>query len=421
MLEEIQKRPFARPLFWLIMGILLQVCFPLQHLSWLLLIVVAATVLISLCFANRQPDGSYQYRWVWGVLMAFLILFVAIQATELAEQRRALPPSSSWLQEKAKQAQTEMIGRLDELRLPDETKAVLAAITINYTKTMTRETRSRFSATGVAHLFSVGGFHVGIVCAFLGLLFAVFPKRSLFHWIKFLLTISLLWAFTFLAGLSNPAVRAALMFTIYLTGQMLKQQPERYNTLAATAFCMLVYKPFFLFDIGFQLSFSAVFFILYLQPRLYRLIELRNPIFKSLWGVLTVTVAAQTGIVFLSCLYFGECSTVFLFTNLFLSLLSTLLIPLTLVWMIVPSGIPGLEILQWIIEVLSRGMMEIVYRFSMIPGATLSLRFDFITSLSAYCILGLLLYYFRTKQTRLLLSALLLVLFLLCRQIFFMV
>jgi len=417
MLEEIQKRPFARPLFWWITGILLQVCFPLQHLSWFLLLLVALVVVISLFFVKRQSAVSYQNRWVWGMLIACLFVFLAIQTTDLAEKRMALPPSSGWLLEKAKETQAEMVSKLDALQISDDEKAVLATLTVNYRKALSRETRSRFSATGVAHILSVSGFHVGIVAGLLALLFARFPKRPVFRWLRFLFTLVLLWAYAYIAGLSNPAVRAALMLTIFLTGQALNRRPERYNTLAAAAFCMLAYNPFALFDIGFQLSFTAVFFILYLQPRFYGLIELRNPVFKLFWGILTVTTAAQIGTVFLSCFYFGSFSTVFLFTNLLLSLLATALIPLVLCWMILPAGMPGIGILQWTIEVSSKSMMEVVNRFSQIPGATFALRFDLLTLLCAYSILGLLLYYFRSKRTWMLFSVLILILFLICRQI----
>ena len=419
MLEEIQKRPFARPLFWWITGILLQVCFPLQQVSLVLLVGIAVVVVLSLCYAKGQPTVAYHYRWVWGVVIACFFLFFAIQATDFAEKRMSMPPSSGWLQEKAKNTQAAMVSKLDKLQVSDDEKAILATLTVNYRKALSRDARSRFTTTGVAHLLSVSGYHVGIVCGFLALLFAAFPKRPLFNWLKYLLTMILLWAFAFIAGLSNPAIRAALMVSIYLTGQVLNRRPERYNSLAAAAFCMLAYNPLSLFDVGFQLSFTAVFFILYLQPRFYRLIELRNPIFKMLWGILTVTTAAQIGTVFLSCFYFGSCSTVFLFTNLFLSLAATVLIPSTLLWMLLPTEIPGIGMLQWVIEVLIKSMMEVVNRFSAISGATLAIRFDLITLLCAYAILGLLLVYLRSKRSWMLFAGLLLILLLLCRQLLF--
>jgi len=419
MWEEIQKRPFVRPLFWWITGILLQVCFPLERLSWFLLLLVAGMVVLSFFHARRQPDVLYPYRWVWGVMITCLFLFFAIQSTSLAGERMSSPRSSGWLFVKAKETQAAMVAKLDKLQVSDEDKAILATLTVNYRQTLNRETRNRFSASGVAHIISVSGFHVGIVSGFLALLFSVLPGRPFFRWLKYLLTMLLVWAYAFISGLSPPATRAALMISIYLTGQVLNRRPERYNSLAAAAFCMLAYNPLSLFDIGFQLSFTAVFFILYLQPRFSRLIELRNPVFITLWGIVTVTTAAQIGTVFLGCFYFGGCSTVFLFTNLFVSLMATVLIPTTLFWMILPQEIPGMGILQWVIEVLIKGVMGVVDRFSSVPWATLTIRFDLITLLCAYAILGLFLCYFRSKHTWMLFSALLLILFLLCRQLFF--
>lgn len=417
MIEEIQKRPFVRPLFYWITGIVLQVCFPLQQLSCLLLLPVVVVVILSL-FAVKKASGIfYDSRWIWGVVVSCLFIFLAIQLTALAEPRLTAPVHTTWLQERAHNVQEHMVGKLDKLHLNDNEKSILATITVNYRKAMRREVRHQFSATGVAHLLSVSGFHVGIVAALLSVLFSVFPKRTVFRWLRFILILLLVWAFAYIAGLSAASVRAALMFSVYVVGEQFQYRRDRYNTLVAAAFCMLVYNPFYLFDIGFQLSFIAVFFILYLQPRFYNLIEVRNPLIAMPWGVLCVTVAAQIGTVFLCAFYFGEVSTVFLFTNLFLSLLATVLIPLTLFYMLLPAGMPGYGWLQSIVEILTKGMMWIVERFSQLPGATFSLRFDFFTLIFAYIILGLVLYYFQSRRFRVLFVGLLLLLFVLSRQI----
>lgn len=416
MIYEIQKRPFVRPLFCWITGIVLQVCFPLQQLSFILLLPVIVVVVISLFSSNRQIP-SYQARWIWGMLLFSLLIFLAIQATALAEQRLGVISDPGYLRESARRMQEFMVSKLDNLPLDNKEKSILATITVNYRKAMSWDLRNQFAATGVAHLLSVSGFHVGIVATVLTTLFSVLPNSMVFRWIRFILLLLLVWAFAYIAGLSAPSVRAALMFSIYLTGRQLQYRPDRYNTLAAAAFCMLVYNPFNLFDVGFQLSFIAVFFILYLQPRFYRLIEVRNPLLAVPWGVLTVTVAAQIGTVFLCCYYFGEVSTVFLFTNLVLSLLATVLIPLVLCYMLLPTGIPGYEWLETLIAFLTKAFLGIVDRFSHLPGATLSLRFDFITMIGLYIVLGLILYYFYSKRVRILLTGLFLFLFVLCRQL----
>ena len=419
---EIRKRPFLRPLIFWIAGILMQICFPLQALSLILLVVITVIILLSffLSLSSRSNDTLlYHNRWIWGFVFALVIFFLAIQVTGLTELRLSAPQEPGLLLRKALEMQSRMVAKLDLLRLPDTDKTVLATLTVNYRKAMTWELRNQFSVTGVSHLLAVSGFHVGIVCAFVNILLSVFPrKRVVGRWMKFIVTMLCVWAFTFISGLATAAVRAAVMLTIYLTGSgVFRRKADSYNTLAGAAFCMLVYNPFYLFDIGFQLSFVAVFFILYLQPRLSSLLEIRNPLIAYPWNVLTVTVSAQVGVIFLCCFYFGQTSLVFLFTNLALSLLANVLIPATLLWMIIPAGAPGMEILRFIVETITRWFMWIVESFASLPGATLSLRFDFFTLVFSYTSLAFILLYFRSRRYWMLIASLTTLLVILCWQL----
>ena len=417
-IDEIQKRPFLRPLIFWIAGILLQICFPLQKISFIFIIIALIALLISFIIAGQHNDAFfYHYRWVWGVLFTGIVLFLAIQTTYLTEQRINKPQETGLLLSKAQEMQSRMVGKLGNLHLPDEYKSVLATLTVNYRKAMTPALRNRFSVTGISHLLAVSGFHVGIVSAFISVLLSFLSrKRVTTRWIKFLITLLGVWSFTYLSGLAIAAVRAATMISIYLTGSVIGRIPDKYNTLAGAAFCMLVYNPFYLFDVGFQLSFTAVFFILYLQPRLSMLIEIRNPLIANPWNVLTVTIAAQTGTGFLCFFYFGQSSMVFLFTNLALSLLATLLIPLTLVWMIAPASLPGIDIIRMLVETMTRWFMWVVDRFASIPGATLSLRFDFVTLVCSYLLLAFILLYFHSRRYWMLFASLMTLLLIICWQ-----
>ncbi|MDR1408223.1 MAG: ComEC/Rec2 family competence protein [Tannerella sp.] len=419
MIEELQKRPFARPLFLWIAGIVLQVCFPLQKWSVCLLIPVSAVLLFSFCFSGKNARPQYYARWLWGALFSCIVVFMSIQMTAYAEQRLYAPHESGWLEQQARAVQIRMAHRLDNLRLSDDEKSILATITISYRQTMSREVLRKFSTAGVAHILSVSGFHVGILYGFLSFLFSGFSKRRFLKWVRIVLLLLALWAFAFIAGLSVSTVRATLMSSIYLAGQAFLRRPERHNTLAATAFLLLVYNPFYLFDIGFQLSFLAVLFIFWLQRPLSRLIEVRNPLLSTPWDVLTITVAAQVGTTFLCCYYFGVVSTVFLMSNLILSLLATALIPLAVMWMILPDGMSWFGALQWAVEYLTHGFVWVVDGFGTLPGATLSLRFDFVSLVCAYAFLGCLLLFFRYRQGRMLFVSLSILLGMLCRQIFY--
>lgn len=415
-IQEIQKRPFLRPLFFWIAGILFQVCFPLQAVSLVLPLFIVVILVISF-FLYKQDEALFVFgnRWVWGVVFMGMVVFLAIQMTYLAELRLQSQAAPVFLLRKAQEVQLVMVERLSALRLPDSNKSVLATLTVNYRQAMTRELMNQFSITGVSHLLAVSGFHVGIVGAFVSALLSFLPDRkTVFRWGRYIVTMLCIWMFAYISGLTAASTRAAVMLTIYLTGHVLRRRPDKYNTLAGAAFFMLVYNPFYLFDVGFQLSYVAVFFILYLQPRFSRLIEIRNPLIANPWNVLTVTVAAQIGTVFLCFYYFGKSSVVFLFTNLFLSLLATLLIPATLLWMIIPTWMPGMDWLRMAIETMSRCMMWVVDHFSAIPGVTLSVRFDFFTLVFSYLCLAFVLLYFRLRRYWMLIAALGTLLVILC-------
>jgi competence protein ComEC len=321
--------------------------------------------------------------------------------TYLKELSFGIPHTANSLISKAGEVQRYMVEQLNLLNSPDSEKAVLATITVGYRQAMNSELNRQFATTGVSHILSVSGYHVGIVSGFVTVLLSFIPNtKTLFRWIKFLLTILTVWAFTYISGLSTAAVRAAVMISIFLTARVLSRTYDSYNTLAGAAFCMLVYNPFYLFDIGFQLSYIAVFFLLYLQPRFRSLLAIRNPLIAVPWDAVTVTCAAQLGAIFLCFYYFGQSSLVFVFTNLFMSLISIILIPATLLWMLLPKWIPGISILTGIIEYLSHNMMWVIGEYASMPGAALSLRFDFFTMVMSYMTLAFVLIYSRTKRFR---------------------
>jgi competence protein ComEC len=416
-IQEILKRPFVRPLIFWITGTLLQVCFPLQTVSIILFAGVVVFMIISAIVSKRNKDLSFTYRsrWVWGVIFAVLLVFFSIQRMSFAEQQAGRVPEPGFLLTKAIEQQERMVNKLDSLRISDEEKAVLATLTVNYRRNMPRDVSRQFSVVGLSHLLSVSGFHVAIISMFIGMMFSFMPVRIVFfRYLRYMLTILFIWIFTFTTGLATAAVRAAVMISIYLAGKMSNRRSDSYNTLAGAAFCMLVYNPLYLFDIGFQLSYTAVFFILYLEPRLSRLLEVKNPLLASPWDTLTITISAQTGTIFLCFYYFGESSMVFLFTNLFLSLLSTILIPVTMLWMNIPPWMPEGELIRWAVETMTKSMMWVVERFASIPGATTSVRFDFFTLILSYLCLALIMSYFRERKYGLLFASFLTLFIILC-------
>lgn len=410
-IKEIQKRPFVRPLFIWITGILLQSIFNCSIISFLLIVI--PTVFIAFAWLAPGIDVAgcnYELRWIWGVVFLSLLLSFSIQRTAYWQGGRG-ESGTSFLMEFAGGKQGYLLKPFDRLNLSKEEKSVLATITLGYRKDMSRDVRKRFSLTGVAHLLAVSGFHVAVVCGFLSLLFSFLPKSPFYRWLKYLLTLCLLWCFVVITGLAPSAVRAGLMLTLYLSGRVLRRTTDGYNTLAAAAFCMLAFNPLYLFDVGFQLSYLAVLSILFLQPRLQDLIMVRNPIVAIPWGWITVTLAAQAGTTLLCLYYFGQFSLVFLCTNLPLTFLATFLIPAGLIWILLPAGIPGYGLLQLFVEKMTHTLFWIVDSFSRVTQVAFYTRIGLLVTVLGYGSILCFLLYLKTRRPGMLLAGLLLLLF----------
>jgi competence protein ComEC len=107
------------------------------------------------------------------------------------------------------------------------------------------------------------------------------------------------------------------MFTVIALSRPLNYSTNIYNTLAVAAFALLVYEPYLVMSVGFQLSFLAVIGIVYVQPKLARLWEPGNGLLDKVWQVTCVSFAAQLATFSLGLLYFHQFPVYFLVSNLF--------------------------------------------------------------------------------------------------------
>ena len=394
MINELRKRPFARPLLLWISGILFYVFLPFQCIMLFLL----AALLLLMLFSKKEETPVYSNRRDWGIVFAVLLLSLSILFTAWNDMREGESAWLSLLLHDAALLRESLLSRLETLPLAEKDRDVLGAMLLGDTTMLDREVRLQFSVTGVAHILSVSGFHVAVVCGFFSFLLKPLPSTGVFRWIKYTATMLLLWSFTLISGLAPPSVRAALMLSFFLTGQVINRSTDGYNTLAASAFIMLVYNPFYLFDIGFQLSYIAVWFILLLYSPLERLLEIRNPLLSEPYGWIVVSVAAQAGTSFLCLYYFNQFPVLFLLTNLPFSLVSMLLIPAGLIYMLLPAVFPGVELLGWGLAQMMNFLLYIVESFSVFPWATFIIPFDFFDLILAYVFLFLLVSFVYRKQ-----------------------
>lgn len=185
--------------------------------------------------------------------------------------------------------------------------AVASALLLGYKEDLSEELRTTYVQTGSMHALAVSGTHVGLV--YLGLYFLVrrLPWRGIWkRWGDVVLVLLGIWTFALITGGSPSVMRAALMFTIFQIGQATQQQAPIWNVLGATALILLVANPYYLFDLGFQLSFAAVAGIVGLRRVLLRYSPVLPSWLQGPWDVLLVGVSAQLGTLPLSLYYFHQ-------------------------------------------------------------------------------------------------------------------
>jgi competence protein ComEC len=204
---------------------------------------------------------------------------------------------------------------------------IAEALLIGYTNDLDKDLVQAYSNTGVVHIIAISGMHLGLIYIILVWLFALTPGIKKYKWMQALLILSCLWLFSLLTGGSASVLRSAVMFTFITLGKTIfTKQASMYNSLAASAFVMLVYNPYYLWDVGFQLSYLAVVGIVIFQKPVYNLIYVKNKWANKVWEMMAITLAAQI-LTFPVCIYyFHQFPNLFLITNLIAVPLSTVIL-----------------------------------------------------------------------------------------------
>ncbi len=217
--------------------------------------------------------------------------------------------------------------KLSHYSFSSKTLAIINALLLGQRHDIDSQTLANYTKAGAIHILALSGLHVGIIIFLFKNLFSFLLRFKNGAIIRMLLLLSLLWFFAFITGFSPSILRASTMFSFLLIGQQIQSRTSSYNSLIASFFILLCFNPMLLFDVGFQLSYIAVFSILWIHPILSPIYIPKNKLIKLYWDTITVSIAAQVGILPLSLFYFHQFPSLFLITNLvILPFLSIILI-----------------------------------------------------------------------------------------------
>jgi competence protein ComEC len=256
--------------------------------------------------------------------------------------------------------------------LPDQDAAALAStLILGYRADLNKDVIEAYSKTGTMHVLSVSGMHVGIVFLVLSFLLRTMDKNKGLIVVRILLIITAIWFYSLISGFSSPVCRAALMISFVLIGKALNKNQNSYNLIAISAFFLLLYYPYYLFDVGFQLSYLAVCGLVYFHPKFYHSLYFRNKFIDYTWSYSALSLAAQLATFPLSLYYFHQFPLYFLLSNLLIVLPVTIIMYAGILLLAIPFSfllIPLGKFLSGLINLTN----DILFRIENLPFASLS-------------------------------------------------
>ncbi len=261
--------------------------------------------------------------------------------------------NENWLDKFLFATREKVVGIIRK-NIPGEKEQGLAeALLIGYKNDLDRTLVQSYTNTGVVHIIAISGMHLALVYWLLLRIFKPLKRKKNIKWLRPILIIAGLWVFSLLAGAQASVLRSAVMFTCIVIGENMSKKTSILNTLAISAFILLCYDPFWLWDVGFQLSYAAVLSIVIFMQPIYDLFYVRNKILDFIWKLNAVTIAAQILTVPVSLYHFHQFPNYFLFTNFVAVPLSSIIV-LGEIFLCFVSFLPLLatlvgKILTWLI------------------------------------------------------------------------
>lgn len=260
--------------------------------------------------SNSGNPGAFNYkRWC---------IFQSITHQVFLKQNEYIllkGTNTNWLQQQLYNIRDWTINSLQENIPGEQEQAVAEALLIGYRNDLDKDLVQAYSNTGVVHIIAISGLHLGMIYTAMVWLLSFFKRFRFMQVLQPFIILFVIWMFTLVAGAAPSIFRAAVMFTFILGSKIINRKWNMYNTLAASAFCMMVMNPFVLWDVGFLLSYAAVLGIVAFMKPVNNWFYFKNKSLQKIWGLASVTISAQVFTVPIVVFYFHQFPNLFLITN----------------------------------------------------------------------------------------------------------
>lgn len=310
--------------------------------------------------------------------------------------------SPSFFKKHLVEVRTKALFLFDRLITNEKARQIAKALVLGDKENLSDEVQHAYANSGAMHVLAVSGLHVGLIYLLLSTVLKRLPlvpkKRNV---VTAIVSIIVLFVYALLTGLSPSVFRAFVMFGFFALAKAINRRTNSYNTLAASALVLLLYDPYLLFSLGFQLSYLAVTGIIFLYPKLHQLFEFKHWLASKLWAMTCVSLAAQLSVAPLSMYYFDQFPSYFLITNLFIVPAAFVILLLGLA-VLITSPLPVIStflaaLLSWVIA----GVNELVFGISRLPfGVIDNIQISALEAILLYALAISLVWLFTQKNYR---------------------
>ncbi|MFZ9847662.1 MAG: ComEC/Rec2 family competence protein [Flavobacteriales bacterium] len=243
-------------------------------------------------------------------------------------------------------AYNSMHAKIVNSTLSPNSKSLLLSLLIGDRGYIDKATKDNFSALGVSHILSVSGLHVGIIYVILAFLIGLLWNKNAY--IPLVVILLLIWFYCWMVGFEAAVLRSALMFSLHAVGNALGKKSSLLHTTVLSAFIILLINPFFLQDIGFQLTYGAMMGIIFIMPIFQDLLKVKSAYLKPIIDLLLLSLAVQITLIPLLIFHFQTLPVYFMLANLLVVPAVALIMYAGMLFLLIPEN----EVLNFLVDLL---------------------------------------------------------------------
>jgi len=258
-----------------------------------------------------QNPGAFNYRKYMASNNVYHQVYLTVYSWKMLEN----PEGFSIIRIAHKLSDT-FVRILNDNGLKGREFSVASALILGQMDMLDNEILQAYSGSGVMHILSVSGLHVGVIYIIISFLLGFMKKKGGQLYLKTLIILITIWAYAILTGLSPSVLRAAAMFTFISLGNASNRNVHIINSISVSAIFLLLVNPLMISNIGFQLSYLAILGIVFINKPIANLWEPRNRIIEYAWDLIAVSIAAQVATAPLAMLYFHQFPSYFIPANI---------------------------------------------------------------------------------------------------------